>query len=678
MADVVTRTDLENGKVDLDDLADVVNGSATLNGAGTVTTRQGGVVRTLAKAIQEVTGRFITGGPVDGVALTNVTSLSGEKTIDGESRTTGDRVLLAAQSTASQNGVWVVATGAWTRATDMDAAADFFGALVSVREGSAGAGTVWFCQTRVTTVGSTAVTFSNAYDLTGLVAAKADATEVDALAKTVGRLGRNALELSENLLDTLDPDFTLDFFVDSTTGALWPNVDYEASGYIPVTAGLPYYMPARRWYAWYNASKTYISGADNTSGAGVLTAPSGAAFLRVSLHNAGGWTTANFYVKQGDTAMSPFQAYGVSVVGSKLTDIGTLSLENEAVTPQKTSFLVPSKNLFSKAAAAPNTFAGSDGAPVTNSTYALSDYIKVEEGETYFGRAATQPMRFWAAYDANLTVIGSAGSNTGGNTFTVPVGVKYYRITVFQSQIDSFQLEKGTSQTGFADYGYSFDNDQVNIQPNWAGAITYSYGDSITAQASWQPGVTAAFGLVHTVFGIGGRRVSGASGMCQTASIEVMPEGADLLMVLGGTNDWAGSVPLGALNSTDDTEFYGALNLLCERLTTRFPDATILLLTTPYGELPGRLTDGSGWPSAAVNNQGLTTRAYAEAVRETGKRWGFPVSDMSRCGWNEVNIVDFMNADGGLLHPNSVGSARMARVVIGDLRALEPLDAVTA
>jgi hypothetical protein len=47
-----------------------------------------------------------------------VASLSGLLVIDGYQTVAGDRVLLTAQSTASQNGVWVAASGAWTRPAD--------------------------------------------------------------------------------------------------------------------------------------------------------------------------------------------------------------------------------------------------------------------------------------------------------------------------------------------------------------------------------------------------------------------------------------------------------------------------------------------------------------------------------------------------------------------------------
>lgn len=50
----------------------------------------------------------------------NVADRSGEQTIDGVSLTVGSRVLLAGQTTPSQNGIYIVGAGAWAIAPDAD------------------------------------------------------------------------------------------------------------------------------------------------------------------------------------------------------------------------------------------------------------------------------------------------------------------------------------------------------------------------------------------------------------------------------------------------------------------------------------------------------------------------------------------------------------------------------
>lgn|GEM_PF-1527705 len=57
------------------------------------------------------------------VATTANITLSGIQTIDGVTLVAGDRVLVKDQTTGSQNGIYVVASGSWTRATDADTSA---------------------------------------------------------------------------------------------------------------------------------------------------------------------------------------------------------------------------------------------------------------------------------------------------------------------------------------------------------------------------------------------------------------------------------------------------------------------------------------------------------------------------------------------------------------------------
>lgn len=94
------------------------------------------------------------------VSTTGNITLSGTQTIDGIAAGVGDRVLVKAQSSASENGVYVVAGGAWSRAADLDAGAEFPGAAMFVREGSLYADTGWVCTNDAVTLDSTAVVFA--------------------------------------------------------------------------------------------------------------------------------------------------------------------------------------------------------------------------------------------------------------------------------------------------------------------------------------------------------------------------------------------------------------------------------------------------------------------------------------------------------------------------------------
>lgn len=76
--------------------------------------------------------------PKDSVraATTADITVSGLQTIDGVELQAGDRVLVKNQATASQNGIYVAAAGAWNRSADADTWNDLISAYVFVEEGT--------------------------------------------------------------------------------------------------------------------------------------------------------------------------------------------------------------------------------------------------------------------------------------------------------------------------------------------------------------------------------------------------------------------------------------------------------------------------------------------------------------------------------------------------------------
>lgn len=97
--------------------------------------------------------------PVRAATTANIT-LSGTQTIDGVSVIAGDRVLAKNQSTGSANGPYVVASGAWARATDFDGSSELLGAAFFVSEGTTQGNQQWQLTTDAPlTIGSTSLTF---------------------------------------------------------------------------------------------------------------------------------------------------------------------------------------------------------------------------------------------------------------------------------------------------------------------------------------------------------------------------------------------------------------------------------------------------------------------------------------------------------------------------------------
>jgi len=100
-------------------------------------------------------------GSVRAATTANIT-LTGEQTIDGVGVVAGDRVLVKNQTTGSENGIYVVASGSWGRASDADTSDKVTsGMFTFVESGSTNGDTGWVLATDGSiAVGTTSLTFS--------------------------------------------------------------------------------------------------------------------------------------------------------------------------------------------------------------------------------------------------------------------------------------------------------------------------------------------------------------------------------------------------------------------------------------------------------------------------------------------------------------------------------------
>jgi hypothetical protein len=95
------------------------------------------------------------------IAATTVDiTLSGAQTIDGVAVVAGNRVLVRAQTLPADNGIYLVAAGAWTRTLDADTPAELDGAAVFVQQGTLYSDSGWTQTATIVTVGTTAQAWS--------------------------------------------------------------------------------------------------------------------------------------------------------------------------------------------------------------------------------------------------------------------------------------------------------------------------------------------------------------------------------------------------------------------------------------------------------------------------------------------------------------------------------------
>jgi hypothetical protein len=96
--------------------------------------------------MQGVTGTTGVGNPAVQVVANTNQALTGLPTIDNVALTNSARLLLVAQSTNTQNGIWTTAasgSGAWVRPTDFSSTSNQVGSAVDVEAGSTYTATRW-------------------------------------------------------------------------------------------------------------------------------------------------------------------------------------------------------------------------------------------------------------------------------------------------------------------------------------------------------------------------------------------------------------------------------------------------------------------------------------------------------------------------------------------------------
>jgi hypothetical protein len=97
---------------------------------------------------------------VRAASTANIAALSGTMTIDGVALAAGDRVLVKDQTAPAQNGVYVVAAGAWSRAADLSTWDRHISAYLFVEQGTVNADIGYLCTVDPGgTLGTTAITF---------------------------------------------------------------------------------------------------------------------------------------------------------------------------------------------------------------------------------------------------------------------------------------------------------------------------------------------------------------------------------------------------------------------------------------------------------------------------------------------------------------------------------------
>jgi len=132
-------------------------GTNKITGLGTPTADADAVTKSYVDAIAQ---GIDAKASVVAATTANIT-LSAAQTIDGVSVIAGDRVLVKDQTTTANNGIYLCASGSWTRTTDADTYAELVAAYTFVEGGTVNANNGFICTIPTSgTLGSTSITFA--------------------------------------------------------------------------------------------------------------------------------------------------------------------------------------------------------------------------------------------------------------------------------------------------------------------------------------------------------------------------------------------------------------------------------------------------------------------------------------------------------------------------------------
>ena len=148
--------------------------------------------------------------------------------------------------------------------------------------------------------------------------------------------------------------------------------------------------------------------------------------------------------------------------------------------------------------------------------------------------------------------------------------------------------------------------------------------------------------------------------------VDAIDVDCDLIVVFGGTNDFGhGDAPLGSPKDDAPYTFWGACNLLCEKLLMRFPKSQIVFM----GPLHRLDEDHACGESKA--KEVATLYEYCDIIQQATKRYSLPYLDLMQVSGMTPKVAllrETYMPDG--LHPNDEGHALIAKKLIGFLRIL--------
>lgn len=204
------------------------------------------------------------------------------------------------------------------------------------------------------------------------------------------------------------------------------------------------------------------------------------------------------------------------------------------------------------------------------------------------------------------------------------------------------------------------------------GLVINALGDSITStnyeRPTWWEMIATKTGATFNNYGVSGTSIAKIDATAEHGDpfverYEDMSDDADMVTVLGGTNDRL--TKLGAWDSNDITTFYGALNTLISGLVNKYPGKPIIFFT-PIRQAGGDIVEN---PWDELQGKGATAtvslQLRAEAIKHKCLQYGVVCVDLFNIsGINGLDTNRAYYRENDATHPSAIGQKRLASVIM--------------
>ena len=376
----------------------------------------------------------------------------------------------------------------------------------------------------------------------------------------------------------------------------------------------------------------------------------------------------------------------IEIVQNKISEmVQDGSINFNIVTPNMTTFVNVSKNLFNKndGDIQVGKFINANGGISLANGYNISGFIDVVEKQQYiykFNQSQYGTNATYLYYGDSDILLGSSKANISGDgltcSLTAPIGSKKIKINFIETDRNSLMFVKGNNYPSkYEEYGLlKFDesiglNDkqkeevrELDSSNTLEGKIITGNGDSIMYGAGYVGGflkiIAERNNMIYENIAISGGTITqgikdsntGKNRHWISATINNMRKDADYVLLEGGVNDASQStpVPIGEItngynSSLNVNTFCGAFESTLKQALERFSGKKIGFV------LVHKMCDGF--------NSSKPKNYYHYAI-EILEKWGIPYVDLNiKCPplnyINSLKTVYTNNGDGW--HPNELG-----------------------